>query len=172
MPARPTPHALPSAPWRWTTSAWRVGGRCRPGMEVPKLDAGAARGVEFLRAVSQCARVLAVEPDRAGGLGSAAFEPDAHAVAREHRLRRVVGGKDGIETETQALAEEGQVCMQVAARQEELGPRRSARSGLRPRLVVRHTPPRRASHRLVPAIVAPRGCAGVAISEDFSWRAR
>ena len=68
------------------------------GLEVPELDAGAVGGVELLLAISECARVLAVQPDHAGGLGAAAFEPDAHTVAREHRLRGVVGGKDGIET--------------------------------------------------------------------------
>ena len=72
-----------------------VGGRSpQGGMEVPELDAGAARGAEVLPAISERARVLAVEPDHAGGPGGVAFEPDAHTVARQHRLRGVVGGKD------------------------------------------------------------------------------
>ena len=70
-------------------------------MELPELDAGAVGGVEVLHAVSECARILAVEPDRAGSLGGVAFEADAHTVARQHRLRGVVGGKDGIETEAE-----------------------------------------------------------------------
>ena len=72
-----------------------AGGRApQAGMEVSELDAGAVGGVEVLHAISECARVLAVEPDHPGGLGGVAFEPDAHTVARQHRLRGVVGGKD------------------------------------------------------------------------------
>ena len=163
-----------------------AGGRApQAGMEVSELDAGAVGGVEVLHAISECARVLAVEPDHAGGLGGVAFEPDAHTVARQHRLRGVVGGKDGIETEAEPFAEEGEIRVQVATRQEQLGPCRSARSGIRrrptmrsgfpdrmhARLVVQRNPPRRASHRLVPTIVAPRGYPGVVVSENFSWRA-
>ena len=141
------------------------------GMEIAKLDAGAVGGVELPHAVSQCGRVLAVEPDHAGSVGGAAFEPDAHAVARQHRLRGVVGGKDGFETEIQPFAEEGEIRGQVAARQEHFGPCRAARSGIRrrpimrsgfpdrmpARLVVQRNPPRRASHRVVPTIVALSG---------------
>ena len=86
---------------------------------------------ELPLAVSEFRGVLAVQPDRAGGLGGAAFEPDAHTVAREHRLRGVVGGKDGIETEAEPFAKEREVRMQVATRQEQLGPCRATRSAVR-----------------------------------------
>ena len=132
------------------------GGRAlEVGVKVTKLDAGAVGGVELPHAVSERARVLAVEPDHAGGVGGAAFEPDAHAVAREQRLRGVVGGKDGIEPEAEPFAKEGEVRGQVATRQEQLGPRCSAgcrigkrlagRSGIRARvrarLIVQRNPP-------------------------------
>ena len=162
------------------------GGRAlQAGVEVAELDAGAVGGGELPHAVPEYPRILAVEPDQAGSVGAAAVEADPHAVAREHRLRRVVGGKDGIEPEAELFAEEGEVRGQVAARQEQLGLRCAAgrgtwkrlagRSGIRARvrarLIVQRNPLSQCVVRTLPDYCSRKGVRGSGhLRHSFSVR--
>ena len=90
------------------------------------LDTGAIGSLDLGLARGERLRTIAEQADGAGRVVRAAVQPDAQSVAGHHRHRRIVGGKDRLETETQCPAVERQVRVQVAARQPHFGLCRAA----------------------------------------------
>ena len=90
------------------------------------LDPGPVGSPQLGLPSGEPVRVLAPQADGARRLVRAALQPDPQAVAGHDRHRRIVGGKDRLQTEAQRIAEERQIRLQVPARQPHLGLRRAA----------------------------------------------
>ena len=119
MPARPLDHE-PSAS-RVSTNDGCSGGRRERGIGGHELDARAVRSDELGRAPGDRGRIATQEAKGSRRSLGARIQPQAQAVAGDHRDRGSLGGVDERDTEAEPLGEERERGLELRAGQDHLG---------------------------------------------------
>ena len=119
MPARP---ACQGASSSFPTQDERgFGGRYHERwIGVDELDAGPVWSHELGGAVGDLSGVVAQKAKHARRAVASAGQLETHAISRDHRYRRIVGGVNRLEAKAQPFGEKGQCGVQVLAGQYDL----------------------------------------------------